>query len=118
VGEVARCKAADAAGAPGVKGPSGAAGAGERWKVGGGGGAFGVVGFGEGDVAALVVLPAGGGLGGSVAGEGGGASCGSNFASIWAIAALSAVSSRAMSLSGNGGRKLLSCSSSALRARP
>jgi hypothetical protein len=34
------------------------------------------------------------------------------------IAASSAFSSRAMSLSGNGGRKLLSCSSSALRARP
>jgi hypothetical protein len=63
-------------------------------------------------------LPASEPLGGSVAVEGAGASCGAKLASIWAIAASSAVSSRAMSLSGNGGRKLLSCSSSALRARP
>jgi len=91
-------------------------------KVGGRGGAFGDAGFGEGDSASAVVLLADGGLGGPAAGEGAtdGApsSCGPNLASIWAIAASSALSSRPMSLSGNGGRKLLSCSSRALRARP
>ena len=45
-------------------------------------------------------------------------SCDPYLPSISAIAASSARSSRVMSLSGSGGRKLLSCSSSALRARP
>jgi hypothetical protein len=49
--------------------------------------------------------------------EDGAAYCGPYFASIWAIAASSAFASRAMSLSGKGGRRLLSCSIRALRAR-
>jgi hypothetical protein len=56
------------------------------------------------------------GVGGAEAGGGAG-SCEPYLSSISAIAASSAFSSRVMSLSGSGGRKLLSCSSSALRAR-
>jgi hypothetical protein len=66
-------------------------------------------------------LPGGGALGvaaGFAEVEDGAASCDPYLASIWAIAASSALASRAMSLSGNGGRRLLSCSSKALRARP
>jgi hypothetical protein len=57
------------------------------------------------------------GAGGAEAGAAAG-SCGPYLSSISAIAASSAFSSRVMSLSGSGGRKLLSCSSSAFRARP
>jgi hypothetical protein len=57
------------------------------------------------------------GVGDDEAGAGAG-SCGPYRSSISAIAASSAFSSRVMSLSGSGGRKLLSCSSSAFRARP
>jgi hypothetical protein len=58
-------------------------------------------------------------IGAASAGEarGGVDSWGRYRSSISAIAASSAVSSRVMSLSGSGGRKLLSWSSSALRAR-
>jgi hypothetical protein len=45
-------------------------------------------------------------------------SCDPYRSSISAIAPSSARSSRVMSLSGSGGRKLLSCSRSAFRARP
>ena len=87
----------------------GAEGALGRWTVencGGGGPAF---------VGGAPSLPAPGGVdaGGVEAG-----SCDPCRSSISAIAASSARSSRVMSLSGSGGRRLLSCSRSAFRARP
>src|ERR1700733_15422401 len=98
--------------AEGGAGPGGG-GARGRWTVencGGGGG-------GGGGGAALGVaagFPATGDVGGA---RGAAGSCGRYLSSISAIAASSAVSSRVMSLSGSGGRKLLSWSSRALRAR-
>jgi hypothetical protein len=98
----------------GAAGP-GAVGALGRWTVencgGGGGGGAALAG-------AELGFPVAGGIGvggGEAAGASG--SCDPYRPSISAIAASSAVSSRVMSLSGNGGRKLLSCSSSAFRAR-
>jgi hypothetical protein len=78
------------------------------------------VGFGAGGAAAPG-LPLRTDVDAAAGGEGaedGAACCGPYLASIWAIAASSAFASRAMSLSGNGGRRLLSCSIRALRARP
>jgi hypothetical protein len=77
------------------------------------------VGFGE-DGGEAPPLPPGAEVVAVAGGEGaedGAACCDANLASICAIAASSAFASRAMSLSGNGGRRLLSCSISALRAR-
>jgi hypothetical protein len=79
----------------------------------------GAAGFGESGGAAPG-LPPGPGGDGAAGGDGfedAAACCGPCLASIWAIAASSAFASRAMSLSGNGGRRLLSCSIRALRAR-
>src|ERR1700677_5343165 len=96
--------------AEGAAGP-GAVGALGRWTVencgGGGGGAA---------LGAATGFPARGGVGVGAA-RGGAGSCGPYLSSISAIAASSAVSSRVMSLSGNGGRQLLSCSTRAFRAR-
>jgi len=65
-------------------------------------------------------LQAGGEADGAAGGEeaeDGATYCDPYLASIWAIAASSAFASRAMSLSGSGGRRLLNCSMRALRAR-
>ena len=89
----------------------GAGGAVGRWTVanfGGGGGGAALAGVASGFAATG---------GGSVEGGDGAGSCDPYLSSISAIAASSAFSSREMSLSGSGGRKLLSWSSSALRAR-
>src|ERR1700722_8680623 len=96
--------------AEGAAGP-GVAGALGRWTVencgGGGGGGGAALGVAPG-------FPATGDVGGA---RGAAGSWGRYLSSISAIAASSAVSSRVMSLSGSGGRKLLSCPSRALRAR-
>ena len=84
------------------------AGALDRRECGGGGGGAAL--------GAATGFPATGGVGVGEA-RGGAGSCGPYLSSISAIAASSAVSSRVMSLSGSGGRKLLSCSTRALRAR-
>src|ERR1700727_2948630 len=98
--------------AEGAAGPA-AAGALGRWTVEncGGGGGGGGAGLG-----AAAGFPATGGVGGGGR-RGGAGACRPYLSSISAIAASSAVSSRVMSLSGSGGRKLLSCSRRALRAR-
>ena len=102
-----------------IPAPCGPAGGNGRWKAAGCEGAVGAAGFGEGGGGALGLLGGGEVAAAEVEGaEDGAAPCGPYFASIWAIAASSALASRAMSLSGNGGRKLRNCSSRALRARP
>jgi hypothetical protein len=80
-------------------------------------GAVGAAALGEGDGAAPAMPPGGAADAGGEGAEAGAAFCGPYFASIWAIAASSAFASRAMSPSGNGGRRLLNCSIRALRAR-
>jgi hypothetical protein len=86
------------------------------WKAADCGGAVGAMGFGEGGGATPGFPPAGDADAGAE-GAKDEAAWDPYFASIWAIAASSAFASRAMSLSGSGGRRLRSCSISALRAR-